>query len=69
VLTLQCNKRSASTGRPTSPFVEEEAQFLKQVHVLEKIRSWSKVSPRPEARNGCADEDYQQFNRPEKVKQ
>jgi hypothetical protein len=67
MLKVRCNKRSASTGRPTPPFVEGEALFLKHVHVQEKIKSSSKVSPRPEARNGCADEDQQQFNRPKKL--
>jgi hypothetical protein len=33
VLKLQCNKRSASTERPTPLLVEEETPFLKHIHV------------------------------------
>jgi hypothetical protein len=36
VLKLRCNKRSASTERPTLPLVEDEATILKHVHAFER---------------------------------
>jgi hypothetical protein len=38
-LKIRCNKRSASTERPTPPLVGEEAPFLKHVFVYERKRS------------------------------
>jgi hypothetical protein len=49
----------------TPPLVEEEAPFLKHIHVWEREKkSCSKVSTRLEAKNACAGEDQQQLNRP-----
>jgi hypothetical protein len=60
----RCNKRSAYTERPTPPLVEEEAPFLNTYMSRREQKSWSWVSRRPEARNDCAGEGQQQFNRP-----
>jgi hypothetical protein len=63
-IAKRCNKRSASAGRPTPPFVKKRAPFLKHVHVFErKKESWSYISTRPKAKNDCAGEDQLQFNR------
>jgi hypothetical protein len=63
VLKLRCNKRSASTERPTPPLVEEDAPFLKKSTYEAEKKSCSKVSTRPEAKKDCAGEAQQQFNR------
>jgi hypothetical protein len=63
VQKLRGNKRSAYTERPTPPLVEKEAAFLNTYMCKREQKSWSWILRRPEAKNDCAGEDQQHFDR------
>jgi hypothetical protein len=61
VLKLRCHKCSAYAERPPPPLVEEEVPLYAS---RREQKSWSWISTWPKARNDCAGEGRQQFNRP-----
>jgi hypothetical protein len=56
---LEAIRPETICGKP-----KPEAPFLKNVHVQEEKKVFVESSTRPEAKNDCAGEDRQQFNRP-----
>jgi hypothetical protein len=63
VLKQRRNKRSAYTGRPIPPLVEEKATLLNTYMCRREQKFWPWIWTRPEAKNNCAGEGQQQFNR------
>jgi hypothetical protein len=63
VLKPRCDISVAYTERPTPPLVEKEASLLNKYMFRREQKSWSWISMRPEAKNDCAGEGQQQFNR------
>jgi hypothetical protein len=62
VLKLRCNKRSAYTERPTPPSPKRRPHFETRTCLGENILVMDLEET--EARNDCAGEGQQQFDRP-----